>query len=334
MARLLTLALGAWLILPACTHLPRAPTTPADDADFRPEVVEAPPGMTPPPPEAFQLRPGDVLSLRIISVTPFEVPRLSVDDVGVLYVPLAGAVQVGGLTLTGAEARIQEALRRFDKYGIASLSLVESAGHLASVLGAVERPGQYPLAGPMRVSELLARAGGTRGGVQERASELVDYADLEAGRLVRDGVALPISLPDALLGNPRHDIPVKSGDVLFVPALRGAAIAVYGDVREARPVPWHPGLRLSDALSYAGGLSQNADHGDVRVIRGPLSKPRVYRASVTDLIQGRGTDVELARGDIVFVTSHWYYSTTDVLQRLIPVLTVGAATAVSLQLQR
>ena len=103
---------------------------------------------------------------------------------------------------------------------------------------------------------------------------------------MREGVPLPISVVAALQGDPRHDIPVQGGDVLFIPALRGAAISIYGDVREARLVPWRKGLRLSNALAGAGGLTMNADHGDVRVIRGPLSQPRVYRASVTDLIQG------------------------------------------------
>ncbi|OJH40108.1 SLBB domain-containing protein [Cystobacter ferrugineus] len=335
MSRLLTLALGAWLVLPACANLPRAPTTPSEDPAFKQEEVPAPTGMVPTPPEPFVLRPGDVLSLRIISVTPFEVGRMSVDDLGTLYVPLVGAVQVGGVSLDVAEARIQEGLRRFDKYGIVSLSLVEPTGHQASVLGAVERPGIYPLGGPTRLSELLAKAGGTRVGERERAAELVEYGDLESTRLIRGGQALPISVPEALLGNPRHDVQVKSGDVLYVPALQGAAIAVYGDVREPRSIPWRKGLRLSEALAGAGGLVRNAaDYGDVRVIRGPLSKPRVYRASVTDLISGNGTNVELARGDIVFVTSHWYYTTTDVIQRLIPLLSVGAAAAVSTQLQR
>jgi polysaccharide biosynthesis/export protein len=335
MSRLLTLALGAWLVLPACTHLPRAPTTPSEDPAFKQEEVATPSGMAPIPPEPFVLKPGDVLSLRIISVTPFEVGRMSVDDLGILYVPLVGAVQVNGISLDVAEARIQEGLRRFDKYGVVSLSLVEPAGHQASVLGAVQKPGLYPLGGPTRVSELLAKAGGTRVGELERAAELVEYGDLESTQLIRAGKALPISVPEAVMGNPRHDVQIKSGDVLYVPALRGAAIAVYGDVREPRSVPWRKGLRLSEALAGAGGLTRNAaDYADVRVIRGPLSKPRVYQASVTDLIAGKGTDVELARGDVVFVTSHWYYTTTDVIQRLIPLLSVGAAAAVSTQLQR
>jgi polysaccharide export outer membrane protein len=333
MLRPLLLALGAWLLLPACTHLARAPTLLSEEAGFKQESVEVPAGMAPKPPEPFRLRPGDVLSLRIVSLTPFEVARLSVDDIGVLYVPLVGAIPVGGLTLDEAEGRVHEGLRRFDKFGIVSLSVVEPAGHQASVLGAVNTPGIYMLAAPMRVSELLARAGGARSAALQEAAELIEYSDLEAARLIRDGVPLPISIPLAMVGDPLHNTQIKSGDVLFVPSFQGAAISVYGDVREPRPVPWRKGLRLSDAVSWAGGLTHEADLGDIRVIRGPLSKPRVYRASVADFIKGQGADVELARGDIVFVTRHWYYTTTDVIQRLTPLMTVGAAAAVGARLQ-
>jgi polysaccharide export outer membrane protein len=238
------------------------------------------------------------------------------------------------MTLDQAAAKLQEELRRYDKFGVVSLSVVEAAGHQASVLGAVGNPGLYALAGPTRVSELLAKAGGTRTEVVERSAELIEYSDLEAARLIRNGEPLPVSVSRAILGDPRHNVQVQSGDVLFVPPYQGAAIAIYGDVREPRPVPWRKGLRLSEAITWAGGLMQEADLGDIRIIRGPLSRPRVYRARVSDFVRGQGTDVELARGDIVFVTRHWYYTTTDVIQRLSPLLTVGAAAAVGLQIQR
>lgn len=275
-----------------------------------------------------------MLSLRVISVTPFEVGRMSVDDTGVLYAPLVGGLQVGGMTLDQAASKLQEEMRRYDKFGVVSLSVVEAAGHQASVLGAVDKPGLYSLEGPMRISELLAKAGGMRTEIVERSAELIEYSDLEAARLLRKGEPLPVSVSRALLGDPRHNVQVQSGDVLFVPALQGAAIAIYGDVREPRPVPWRKGLRLSDAINWSGGLMQEADLGDIRIIRGPLSHPRVYRAKVSDFIKGEGSDIELARGDIVYVTRHWYYTTTDVIQRLAPLLTVGSAAAVGITLQR
>jgi polysaccharide export outer membrane protein len=108
-------------------------------------------------------------------------------------------------------------------------------------------------------------------------------------------------------------------------------VSVLGEVRHAASVRFRPGFRLTDALALAGGTSKDADEADVRIIRGPLSGPRVYRASLEDIVDGRSPDVELAPGDVVFVTEHWFASTTDVLRRLSPLI---AAMAVAAALSR
>jgi polysaccharide export outer membrane protein len=250
-----------------------------------------------------------------------EVPRLSVDDAGFLHAPLTGAIEVAGASLEEAEALLQVRLRRYDRFGIVSLTVVEPAGHRASVLGAVARPGTYTLGSPTRVADLLATAGGIQRA--DGAAETVELGDLAAARLLRAGEPLPISLPRALTGDPRHNVLLAPRDVLFVPALQGAAVRVLGEVKQARLVPWRPGLRLSEVLAQAQGMTADADDADVRVVRGPLSAPRFYRASFRALLQGQATDVELARGDIVFVTKHWFASATDVIQRLVPLLLVS-----------
>jgi polysaccharide export outer membrane protein len=109
--------------------------------------------------------------------------------------------------------------------------------------------------------------------------------------------------------------------------MEGAVVRVLGQVKMARAIPWRPGLRLSEALARAGGVSWEADQADIRIIRGPLSKPRLYRANFGALVAGQATDVELARGDIVFVTEHWFASTTEVLRRLMPLLTAELVAA-------
>ena len=76
-------------------------------------------------------------------------------------------------------------------------------------------------------------------------------------------------------------------------------MTVLGDVERPRTVPFRPGMRLSEALARAGGPNDDADEADVRVIRGPLSSPAVYRASLEGLVGGEATDVELAPGDTV-----------------------------------
>jgi hypothetical protein len=57
----------------------------------------------------------------------------------------------------------------------------------------------------------------------------------------------------------------------------------------------------------------------------------VYRADLNAVISGKTADVVLAPGDVVFVTEHWFATTTDGLNRLTPLL---AAATVSTALLR
>ena len=85
---------------------------------------------------------------------------------------------------------------------------------------------------------------------------------------------------------------------------------------------YRPGIRLTEALASAGGITLDADDNDVRVIRGPLADPLVYKWSLEKLTKDRSGDVELAPGDVVFVSEHWVASMGEVINRVAPLLTV------------
>jgi polysaccharide export outer membrane protein len=313
-----------FLLLFGCA--PSLPAAPAEvQSEFVPARVEPPAGVEDDPPAPFALLPGDAVVFRTLSVRPLEAGAV-VDPAGRLHVPLAGAVEVGGYTLPEAEAALERALEPYDRHARVTLVVSEPRGHRATVAGAVEDPGAFVLEGDVRISGLLALAGGPRTGAEE--VELVELADLDGARLVRDGVALPISVSLAATGHVRHDVRVRPGDLLYVPAARGRQVIVLGDVERPRTVPFRAGLRLSEALARAGGPNDDADEADVRVIRGPLSGPAVYRASLAGLVRGDATDVELAPGDVVYVTTEWLASVGEVLQRLSPLL--GVATLAGL----
>ena len=71
----------------------------------------------------------------------------------------------------------------------------------------------------------------------------------------------------------------------------------------------------------------------VVLVRGSLEAPRVYRTSLRALVDGDGRDVELAPGDIVFVTRTRLANIRDVLTALGPLLfgaqNVGLAVGLS-----
>ncbi len=313
---------AASFVVPGCGGLPRAPAFPAADDGFR--VVDATPaGMDEDPAMFLALRPGDRVSLRLESAEIQTIEGLTVDEHGMVHVPLAGDVEVAGIPLTQADLRVEQGLRPFDATVRVTIILTEPLGQLASVIGAVGEQGRYTVTPGMRVTDLLAAAGGP---AQDEAGVLT--ADLPLARLVRDGQTLPISVPLALTGDRRHDVRVRAGDHLYVPGQRSGMISVIGEVHGARTIPFHDGLRLSQALAMAGGATRDANGGDIRIVRGPSDRPQIYRAAIDHIVAGEHPDPVLAPGDIVHVGSSALADFRDAMNAISPIVSLGATTAV------
>lgn len=323
-------SLAAWaVILSGCAaaRLPDAPITPEEDPHFAAPEVELLPGMPNDQPETLRVLPGDVVTLYTIAAETVAHEGLIVDERGLLHVPLVGDVAVGGLSLLEAERRVEEALHEYDAVVRANLVLSDPTGHQATVLGAVAEPGRVPLLPGARIADLLAGAGGPVVPDEGDANALT--ADLDGARLIRGGRALPVSLARAMEGDPRHNVYARPGDHLYVPPTRGRAITVLGEVQTPTMVAYHQGIRLTQALAVAGGFAPDAHRRDIRVVRGPLREPRVYHVSFRALVDGRGTDVELAAGDIVYVSRTGVANIRDVLGAISPLLATGQGLAIS-----
>ncbi len=284
------------------------------------------PGLETDPPEALKLMPGDIVELTTVSAQTNTYPGLIVDALGHLHVPLAGDVVVGGKTLSQAEKAIEAGLRRYDRFVRANLIITQPDGHTASVLGAVRTPGRVNVPPGMRVADLLAAAGGPMTAETQQAQNLLGNLDL--ARLVRNGETVPVSVALAVKGDPKHNVRVRSGDQLYVPPGTETLIMVIGEVGQPQPIAYRQGIRLTEALARAGGITQRGDRNDVRIVRGPLREPRMYTASVKDLVNGKATDVQLAPGDIVYVTRTWVASTADVLNALSPLISLANSAAI------
>lgn len=309
--------------------LPTAPMLPTDTEGYQSAPMEDPIGMPEDPPPPPYLLPGDLLHLRILSAQPYEPIEIWVDSTGQLHIPFGGDIAVLGIPLGEVEARVEDGIRKYDRFAKVALSVRSYSGHRAIITGAVDKPGVYDAKPGARVADIVASAGGTR--ILGGGADSIEASDMDGARIVRDGKTLPVSVKRALFGETLHNIYVRPGDIIFVPWAMGRQIAVLGDVHSARNVPFHPGIRLTEALAAAGGPTRTADNADVRIVRGPLSRPTVYRANLDDLIRGKTTDVVLAAGDVIFVTEHWFATTMDVVNRLTPLLATAAVTATLLR---
>ncbi len=131
------------------------------------------------------------------------------------------------------------------------------------VRGDVARPGRYPLAANMRISDLVQSAGGLLRSANPDAGDLTHYAiSNSSGERVQAGHQ-DLSLTAAVAGKDDQNLALHDGDVLTVPQRAGwndigATVSLRGEVRKPGVYGIRPGEHLSSLLKRAGGLLPTA----------------------------------------------------------------------------
>ena len=316
--------LVSWVALVGCgSSLPRAPTFPTVSESS--EAREERPGIDDPAPLPLTLYAGDIVTITTVSNETSVLEDVVVDASGRIHLPLVGDVEVGGQELSEAEARVEEATHRFDRFARISIHIATPAGHRATVLGAVNTPGGVSIGPGHRIADLIASAGGPRIEVTQDGSH-VALSDLEHATVYRSGQPLPINVARALEGDPRHNVRALPGDHIHVPAYDTPNVSVMGSVERAGSFRHHREMRFSEALSLAGGPSELADRGDIRLVRGGPDSPTVFTVSLDAIAGGQGDDPVLAPGDVLVVNPSGAGETSRVMAVLAPI--IAAATAV------
>src|SRR5229473_1284041 len=126
-----------------------------------------------------------------------------------------------------------------------------------SIKGEVAKPGRYPLADNMHVSDLIRASGGFKRSAAAETADLTRYPASESGQ--PEGKHYPLNLAAALTGDVNQDLPLHDGDVLTIPQVPGwndigAVITVRGEVKNPGVYGIRQGERLSSLLKRAGGL--------------------------------------------------------------------------------
>jgi polysaccharide export outer membrane protein len=305
----------AWA-LPAlcigCAGLPPLPAYP------QPARAAAPLGLADDKPPDGALRPGDELVVESGSGEQRRQVRARVNATGELHVDSGRDVPVAGLSLDLAEERVTQVLRESDKLAEIDLLLANRPSQRVTALGALARPGPIEARPRMRIADVIAAAGGILMQADAGGMPALEVADLDRAAVVRNGTALPIDMRAALRAKPGHNVYVHPGDLIYIPFATFNTVSVLGQVNAPRMLPHHAGLRLTEALAAAGGLTTGGDKGDIRLVRGPVESPRVFQASLADIADGEENDAALAPGDVVFVQDHLFEDTAEVFDLAAP----------------
>jgi polysaccharide biosynthesis/export protein len=238
---------------------------------------------------------------------------------GRVRLPDIGSVEVKGLTLEEARARIQEHYDREIKDAAVYLTYKERPRSKVELTGLVEVP-ELPCDGKRRLFETLSLA------------KMNPSANLFKSYVLRKEQLLPIDLNKLIKeGDMSQNIVMREGDKIYIAEPSASLIMVLGEVGKQGVVQLPRGfMPLGQALAEAGGLPFTADRSYIQVIRGSLSHPKIYTLHWKHIVRLRAESLLLMPGDIVYVAAtpiaEWNRFVSQVLPTLIGIdlLTRGA----------
>jgi polysaccharide export outer membrane protein len=257
----------------------------------------------------YGVGPRDSLSFTVYGEEDLSPDGLIVSQEGYISFPLTGRVHVEGLTTPEIEKKIANLLA--DGYIVnpqVTVSVKSFKSKKAFILGAVEKPGVYPLRGQERLLEIISIAGGIQ---NEKAGKFIliwrqksrgkngssnESNDNGNGRLIKIGLERLLQQGDMNL-----NVPLINRDVVFVP--QAEYVYIIGEVKKPGSYKlYEKDISILEVITMAGGFTPIASPNKTRIIRVEEGEERTIPVKMKDIIKGeKSKDIVLKSGDIVVV---------------------------------
>lgn len=240
---------------------------------------------------------GDILGITVLGESDLT-KRVVVDAEGKISLPLAGEVEVGGVTTAEAAARLRNKLTKYIKNPQVTVEIAEARTRLVVVSGAVKTPGVYPIEGGTTVMAALTLAGGY--------TPEADLSKVTVTRGPRKDQVVSLDLTQFLSGaKPTENILVQNGDTIVVPEKNPVSGSVYilGEVNQRGPYPLREGMTFREAIAAAGGVTEAADTSKITV-----KHHNDTVGATIDYVKATAGDptanIALAGGDTIYVPAY------------------------------
>ena len=224
------------------------------------------------------LGPGDM-----VRITVFRNPDLTtearVSENGTIAFPLIGEVHVTGLTPAQLGSRISAKLRdgRFVVNPEVTVALAQVNSRQVAVLGAVNKPGRYPIDSlNSKLTDFLAAAGG----IAAPGSDHVTLVSTQDGRTLKRDIDLNVIFRD---GDLSQNVELKPGDTIYVE--KAPMVYIYGEVQKAGAYRLEPHMTVMQALALGGGLSPRGTQRGIKIARRTDQGVRQIDARLSDVVQ-------------------------------------------------
>ncbi len=246
----------------------------------------------------FRLGPGDTIEIEMLGETGSRSTALVGPD-GKIYYNLLPGTFVWGETLaevkTNLEAQLGKQMRVKPEVAV-TLRGVES--RRVWLLGAVQKPGVYPLATPVTLIEAISMAGGPL-----QVPGQLGVPDLERSFVLRNGQRINVNFQRLLgEGDLSQNLYLEPDDYVYLQSGTARNVYVLGAVPGPSVVPYSDRISLLGAIASCGGTLPYAQVGRVAIIRGSLVDPKIATVDYGAIRKGKAPDVTLQEGDIVYVS--------------------------------
>lgn len=249
-------------------------------------------------PPAYTINSGDKLEV-VVYNHPDLSTKITVTPDGYLGMVLVGQLKVSGLTIAEAAAKLEEALSRYIKNPKVGLSPYEIVSQTATIAGAVNHSGSYPIDDGMRLADLFAKAGGAA--LHYYDGQTMSAADFEHSFFIRAHKTLPVDFIKAIEhGDPLHNIPLRRGDYIYIAARDNSMVYLVGEAKQPGRHVWTSQLGLLELLA-AGGWLNDTYWSHAIIIRGGLAQARMYKIDLDGILRGNIPNIPLCPGDIVYI---------------------------------
>lgn len=207
----------------------------------------------------YALGDGDLIKMTVYGHADLTtVSRIG--EGGETILPLIGEVKLGGMKLVEAERRVAKLMEERGLINRPQVSIVveEYRSQLVSVLGMVNKPGQYAIEGRTTLVDMVARAGG----VGSEAGYTVNLIRTERGVTKMERLDLTRLLVE---GDATVNAILMNGDVIYVP--RMDVFYIYGEVQNPGAYRLEPDMAVMQGIALSGGLTARGSERGLSIRR-------------------------------------------------------------------
>ena len=250
------------------------------------------------PTMGYTLGPGDVLRVSVYD-NPDLSQEVTIAADGAFSYPLIGRVQAAGLPVPQLESLL--AKRFADGYLVSpqvGVTVTQHKSQQVYVMGAVSKPGPYPLQRQTTLLEALSAAGGPtpEAGFEVILTHAADQQALPSGTskvsaAAHGQPAMRVSLEQLMAGGVPQRIALQDGDVVYVPT--AAFVYLSGEIQHPGRYRLEKETTIQKAVTLAGGFTKFAATKSMTVQRMVNGKRLDFQAGPDDLLQAE--DVVVVR---------------------------------------